>query len=373
MVAISFAYIIDPSIATNKTYLTVIIITVFWISTILNFFGMKISGWVSTVCALIGTIFPAIIIISLAAIWLFLGNPSQISFTFNNFVPKINSFSQFALLSSILMSLSGMEMSAVHANEVKNPTKNYPISIFISAIIIIGILSLGALAIAIVIPVGDIELPAGAIQAITKFLAAYHLPQLTPLVALFLTIGALGMVTTWTIGPVKGMYATAEHGELPIFLQKLNKHQVPINLLLVQAIIVTVFSFVFVLTPTVSTSYFVLINLSAHLYQAMYILMFISAIVLRYKKPDVERKYKIPFGNAGIWILGLVGIIGTAFSMIMGYFPPIQLQGFNIYFYETFSIGGTIIFCAIPFIIRHYRKPAWKLEHQKNIAKFESK
>ena len=99
------------------------------------------------------------------------------------------------------------------------------------------------------------------------------------------------------------MYATAEHGDLPIILQKLNKHQAPVNLLVLQAIIVTILAFVFLLTPTISSSYWILLNLTAHLYQLMYILMFISAIVLRYKKPNVVRAYKIPFKNVGMWVV----------------------------------------------------------------------
>jgi len=367
--AVSFAYIFNPSLAQNKIYIMSTIIGVFWISTIVNFFGMTISGWISTICAIFGTIIPGALIIILAASWLILGHPSQISFTIKSFFPDFSSFSQFALLSGILMSLSGLEMSAVHAKEVKNPAKNYPISILISVIIVITILSLGALSIAIVIPAKNIELPAGAIEALSNFLHAYNLPNFTSFIAFFITIGALGMISTWVIGPIKGMYATAEHGDLPIILQKLNKHQAPVNLLILQAIIVTILTLVFLFTPTVSSSYWILLNLTAHLYQIMYILMFISAIVLRYKKPKIKRAYKIPFKNYGIWIIGSIGVIGTAFAIIIGYLPPPQIDGFNIYFYEIFLIGGTILFCLIPFIIRYFRKPTWLLENKKNINK----
>ncbi|NGX28140.1 MAG: Glutamate/gamma-aminobutyrate antiporter [Candidatus Anoxychlamydiales bacterium] len=363
--AVSFAYIFNPALAQNKIYIMSTIIIVFWLSTLVNFFGMTISGWISTLCAIFGTILPGILIIVLGGLWLFLGNPSNITFSTKTFFPDFTSLSQFALLSGVLMSLSGLEMSAVHAREVKNPSKNYPISILISAIIIISILSFGSLAIATIIPSSSIELPAGAIEAISSVFKVYNFPKLTSVVAFFITLGALGMISTWTIGPIKGIYATAEHGDLPIILQKLNKHQAPVNLLVLQAIIVTILAFVFLLTPTITSSYWILLNLTAHLYQIMYVLMFISAIVLRYKKPKVERAYKIPFKNVGMWIVGSVGIIGTTAAIIIGYFPPTQITGFNPVFYEIFLIGGTILFCIIPFIIRYFRKPEWHLEHKK--------
>ena len=367
--AVSFAYIFNPSLAQNRIYIMSAIIIVFWLSTFVNFFGMTISGWISTLCAVFGTILPGILIIVLGGLWLFLGNHSNITFSLKTFFPDFSSLSQFALLSGVLMSLSGLEMSAVHAREVKNPSKNYPLSILISAIIIITILSLGSLAIGVIIPSTSIELPAGAIEAIANVFRVYDFPKLTSLVAFFITIGALGMISTWTIGPIKGIYATAEHGDLPVVLQKLNKYQAPTNLLILQAVIVTALAFVFLFTPTVTSSYWILLNLTAHLYQIMYVLMFISAIVLRYKKPKVERAYKIPFKNVGMWVVGTIGIIGTTAAIIIGYVPPAQITGFHPIFYEVFLIGGTIIFCIIPFIIRYFRKPEWHLEHKKIAGK----
>jgi glutamate:GABA antiporter len=370
--AVGFAYIFDPTLAQNKTFIMGCIIVVFWLATIVNFLGMAISGWISTICALFGTILPGALIILLGALWLILGHPSQITFSYKTFFPDFTSIAHFALLSGVLMSLSGLEMSATHAKEVKNPSQNYPISILISAIIIIAILAFGSLAISIVIPSVNIELPAGAIEAMSSFFKLYNFPKLTSVVALLITVGALGMISTWTIGPIKGMYATAEHGDLPILLQKLNKNGAPVNLLIMQAIIVTILTFIFLFTNTISSSYWMLLNLTAHLYQIMYILMFISAIVLRYKRPKVKRAYKIPFKNTGMWIVSILGITSTTFAIVIGYLPPPQIEGFTTTFYEIFLIGGTIIVCIIPFIIRYFRKPEWQ-QHQEKIKKSNSK
>jgi amino acid transporter len=330
---------------------------------------MSISGWISTISGIFGTLIPGALIIILGIIWISTSRGSLITFDLKSFFPNGSSITQLALLSGVLMSLSGLEMSAVHAKEVKNPKKNYPISILISAIVIITVLSLGSLAIAVVTPNASIELPAGPINAISSFLSAYNLPKLTPLVAFFITIGALGMISTWTIGPIKGMYATAEHGDLPPILQKTNKYQAPVNLLILQAIIVTIITLIFLLSPTITSSYWILFDLTAHLYQIMYILMFISAIVLRYKHPHVKRAYKIPFKNYGVWIVSLFGIFGTLFAMIVGYIPPPHIEDVSPILFEVILIGGTILFCVIPFIIRYYRKECWMpdLKKAKNL------
>ncbi|OGN61373.1 MAG: hypothetical protein A3F40_00025 [Chlamydiae bacterium RIFCSPHIGHO2_12_FULL_27_8] len=262
------------------------------------------------------------------------------------------------------MSLSGLEMTATHASEVKTPQKTFPLAMLISSVIIISVVSLGSLSIASVIPADKIELAAGPIIALSFFFQSFNLPNLTPLIAALLTVGALGMISTWTIGPIKGMYATSEHGDLPIFMQKTNKYGVPTTLLIIQAIIVSILSLLFLYMPTISSSYWMLFNLTAHLYQIMYILMFISALVLRYKKPNIARGYKIPLKNIGIWFVSLLGIFGTGFAIIVGYFPTTRIHGISTFFFEIFLIGGTILFCVIPFIIRYFRNDKW-LEHFK--------
>ncbi len=357
--ASAFAYIINPELASNKFYIMGAILVVFWIATIINLFGMEISGWISTLCAIFGIVLPGLLIISLGLAWILTGNPSQITFSLKAFLPDITSINQLSLIVGVLLSLGGMEMSAVHAAEVKNPKRNYPISILISAIIIIGIISLGALSIGVVIPADNISLPSGSVEALSDLMKRFGFGNAIPVVATFMTIGALGMISTWTIGPVKGVYVTKDHGELPPFLQKSNKKDVPVALLLIQAIIVSFLSLFFIFMPNVSSSYWMLFCLTAQFYLIMYILMFISAIVLRYKKADVERHFKIPFGNIGMWVISSLGIIGAIFAIIIGFFPPFHLDNIKTIFFEMFLIGGIVLFSAIPFIINYYKDPKW--------------
>ena len=111
--------------------------------------------------------------------------------------------------------------------------------------------------------------------------------------------------------------------------------------------------------PTISASYWMLFSLTAQLYLIMYILMFVSGIVLRYKYPNVKREFKIPYKNIGIWFVASIGIIGSFIALISGFLPPPQFIKKNIIFYEIFLISGIVIFCLIPIIIHSIRKPSW--------------
>lgn len=350
--AASFAYLINPELANNPVYIAVSVLILFWALTFINLRGMKTSGWISTVGVIAGTIIPGAIIILLGITWYSQGQPLQTPLNFSTLIPNGISFEDLGLLASVLLTLSGMEMSAVHAKEVKDPKKNYPKAILLSAIIILILTILGGLAIAIVVPESTMNLASGAMEAFAFFLQGYNLLWALPIIAIAITIGAVGMVSTWVVGPTKGLLAAALDHDIPEVFEKTNKEGMPTTLLFVQGIIVSLLCLVFLFMPSVSTSYWILFNLTALLYLLMYILMFIAGIVLRYKHPEVKRTYKVPFKNIGMWVIGIMGIVGSSFAFILGFYPPAQITSDHLIGYETFLIGGVVFFCIIPFFIK---------------------
>jgi len=116
---------------------------------------------------------------------------------------------------------------------------------------------------------------------------------------------------------------------------------------------------VFLFMPTVSSSYWILTALTIQLYLIMYILMFAAAIKLRYSKPEVNRAYRIPGKNFGMWLVAGIGISGALFAIIIGFFPPSQLPTGNLFFFEAFLGLGITIMCAAPLLIYQFRRPQW--------------
>ena len=157
-IAGTIAFSIRPDLANHASYMFAVILISFWGVTLINLLGMKISGWVSSLGVILGTLIPGIAIITLGISWVVQGNPSYIGFTWNDFMPNLAAPSQLSLLAGVLLGFAGMEMSAVHAREVKNPQRDYPRAILLSALIIIVLSVLGTLAIAVVIPQRDINL-----------------------------------------------------------------------------------------------------------------------------------------------------------------------------------------------------------------------
>jgi len=234
---------------------------------------------------------------------------------------------------------------------MKNPQKNYPKALFISVLIILSSMILASLAISIAVPHKKLSLVTGMLQAFNIFFQAFNVPWLLPFMTACIIIGGLSGVAAWIIGPSKSLLVASQDGSLPKIFTKKNRHHVPVNILILQGLIVSVLCFVFTLMPTVNSSFWLLSIMTTQLALIVYIVLFAAAIKLRHSQPHVHRAFKIPGGDIGMWIVGSTGIIVCIGAIIFGFLPPRQVGITNIWHYEMLLIGGMIIFCAIPWII----------------------
>lgn len=365
-IAATIAYIFNPLWRENKPYIFCLSLIAFWLMTYLNLRGIKMSGKISSLGGILGNVIPSILIIVLGMGWFFSGKPLALTLSWDHFFPDMSQPHQWVIFTGVLLSLCGMEMSAVHAHDVENPQKNYPRAIFISMILIFILSILGVLSIAAVVPQEEISLTAGTMQAFGSFVELYHLKFLIPCMALLMVIGALSGLSTWIIGPSRGLLAAARHGDLPPFFRRINAQGSPYVLLITQGIIVSFLSLLFVFMQSVNSAYWILVVLVTQVYLVMYILMFAAAIKLRYQHPYVFRSYKIPGGLCGIWLVAGMGILSSLVTFIIGLFPPSQIPTSQSVFYWVFILSGVIFICLIPTLLRLFKKPHWhqKLEHE---------
>ncbi|HKY69277.1 MAG TPA: amino acid permease [Gammaproteobacteria bacterium] len=343
LIAGTLVYLIKPTWIDNPYYMVGAVLSVFWLCTLLNLFGMRISSLVSTLGSLFGTLGPMFLIIGLSLWWILSGKPSQIAFSLAGLKLNLPSIHSWVFSTAIIYSLLGLEMASVHATEVKTPAKDYPKALLISVIIIFFSLTLASLAIALVVPKNELDIVAGIIQAFSLFFEAFNLAWMKPVIVFFLVLGGIGAVATWIIGPTKGLFAAAKDGLMPKVLQKTNRFGVPKNMLLLQGLIGSLMTSFYVLLPSVKSAYWALSALAAQLSMLMYVLLFLSVIVLRYKQPNVTRPFQIPGGKIGLWCVSLAGLAVACSIVFLGFVPPAGIDVGNIWLYEGTLVGGIAI------------------------------
>jgi len=358
--ASTLAYLFNPGLADNKIFLLTIILIGFWGFTIFNCFDLKTSVIFSTVGVIVGTIIPGILLIALGLHWKWAGYPIYLKFSWEGLVPRFTSVQDLVFLTGLFLAFGGLEVSAVHASDVKRPQKSFPRAMAIAAIVAFILYVTGALSIASMIPREEISLVSGLMEAFYAFFQGLNLGWLIYPVGIMIVLGAIAELNAWISGPIRALHATSKHGDLPPIFQKLNKHGRPANLLFFQAILVTLTSFAFLFMPTASGAFWILSAMSVQLYLVMYVLMFLAALKLRYSHPHVVRDYKIPYKMPGIWFVSTLGILSSTLGFFLGFIPPKQLQVGNLWVYDGFLALGLIVMSLIPYIIYKKRDPAWK-------------
>lgn len=354
-IAASMAYVFNPALAHHPLYIFLVAMGVFWIATIVNLFGALVSGLISTIAVIIGTIIPGAFIIILALIWMLLGHQPEIHFSTSTFFPNFN-LSNIVLFAGVILGLAGIEVASYHAREAINPQKEYPKAILLATLIIIGLFSLGSLAVAIVVPANEISLVAGILQAFQTFLMKFHLTWLTPIMAALITIGAIGMLSTWIIGPSQGLINTAQDGTIPELFQKENKNGVPTFVIFVQTVMASLFICVFLLLPNVNSAYWLLTAIASQVVVIMYILVFCACLRLRYSQKDKPRPFKIFGGHIGIWLITLIGVAACLFTLIIGFILPSNINISDTTLYESIMILGLLLLVGPPFVIGYFRR-----------------
>ena len=304
---------------------------------------------------------PALILVVLAIVYLVQGHPVHVNMNFTSFFPDFTNIHTMVILVAFILSYAGIEASAVHVNELKNAQRNYPLAIIILTVFAIVVNILGAMSIAIVIPAADINMSAGVVQAFQELLNIFHMGWAVYPIALLLAMGAIAEVSAWVVGPSHGLYTAALDGILPACFKKKNSKDVPVNLILVQGVVVTAWAIVLTFGGGGSNMSFLLaISLTVLTYLVMYVLLFLTYFKLKTDHADVKRSFVVPGGEKGRQIIPLVGLGMVIFSLIVSFFPPSQIAEVNDGTYETILVMAFMVVLILPHVIYGMRKDSNK-------------
>jgi putative glutamate/gamma-aminobutyrate antiporter len=368
-IAASLAFVfLDPNLANSGLYTAIIILVLYWFSTWITLKGGNLFAKVGSWSGLAGTIFPGLLLIIFGIGWVATGQTSQIPLDAAAIIPPFTGIASIVLIVSNVLAYAGMEVNAVHANDLKSPGKQYPKTVLLASILILGIFIVPTIAIGLVVPSKDLGLTTGINLAFQAYFEAFGVPWLTPVLSLLIALGAFASVVTWIAGPSRGLLAAARSGYLPAFLQRRNKAGVQVGILTVQGIVVTLLASLFIFVPNINTAFILLVDMAAALYLIMYMMMFAAAIRLRSKRPEVVRSYRVP----AMTFIASIGFLACLAAFCLGFIPPEGFaQGAPGWAYPLLVALVVIALGVPPLIFYALRKPKWDQRTAEEKATFD--
>jgi glutamate:GABA antiporter len=357
-VAGTLAYVVDPGLASNGVYNAVVIIVLFWGSVLVTSRGQALVARLGSGGTLLGTLIPAAILVALGIAYLVQPNRSAAPMTAHDLLPAWNGLASIVLIVNSFFTYAGVEVNAVHVDELRNPGREYPKSIFLAMVLVLAVFIGPTLAISWVIPSAQISFTAGVMQAFNSLFTHFGIGFAVPLIAIALAVGALAGMISWLDGPSEGLLKIGrQQGYLPPYFQKVDRHGFEIRIVAAQGTVITLIALLYAFIPSVSHAYWIFAAMATQVYLIMYVLMFLAAINLRRSQPDHPRGYRAPM----LGLLCLLGAVSSVAALVIGFIPPSQFGHLNALIYALLILAGILVIGILPPVLMdRFRKPAWK-------------
>lgn len=355
--ASALAYVFNPALADNGLFTGLVILVIYWLSTFIAFGGVKSFAGVSKWGFIAGTIVPSLGLVLFAILFLSSGGTSELPPASEaQWLPTWTGIASIVLIVSNFLSYAGMEMNAVHVNELDKPGKQFPKAILLASIIILIVFIFPTLAISVGVSPSSVNLTQGVLQAFDVFFGQLGIPWMTTVMALLIVFGILASVVTWIPGPSKGLLLVGRQGYLPPRLQSTNKNGMQVPIMVIQGILVTILAVLFAVVPSVQSVFWIFSAMAVQLYLIMYMMMFLAALKLRRSHPEVKRGFRTP----AMGLIGWVGFLASVLAFFIGFVAP-EGNGIDQLTYTLILIGGIVVLGIWPFIIYAFRKESWKV------------
>ena len=234
------------------------------------------------------------------------------------------------------------------AGEVRNPTRNIPLSLAFGTVIVIGLYILANFAYVVVLPFSQVQHAPSDRVATTMLQAIF--PRVGPsLIAVAIMIAAFGCMNALILSGARAYYAMALDG---VFFKKaaaLNRAQVPGVALVMQGLWAAVLLSSRTYQPATNTYGNLYSNLLDYIISAaliFYILTIAGVFRLRKLRPNADRPYRA-FGYPAIPALYLIAAV-VILIVLFAYRPSttipgvvIVLIGVPVYFGFRSQTGAT--------------------------------
>jgi basic amino acid/polyamine antiporter, APA family len=316
----------------QTTDIAIVAIAIVLLLTVANSVGLKLSGMLQKIFSV-----AKILVLVLILIFSFSNGWHRDHFTMNKEISLSGWSGLLAIMTAMrygFFAYSGWEGATYVAEEVKNPRKNLPLSLFIGiALVMLLYLLVNTAYVNLLSPAEIAGAKVVAIDAMKKVIG----PLAAIFVAVAIMVSTFGNVNTQIMVKSRTWYAMARD---KMFFNKLAylhpKYKTPNYSLYAQAAWASV---LIIFASFAESAYEAVIDFFSFTSSVFNVLTFVAVFLLRKKYPDIERPYKVwayPLPLIIVLLIQLTFMVATLITAFYSSLLGILLTATGLIYYKWF-------------------------------------
>lgn len=318
--ASSLLYVGGPlrHLSESQLYFLVFTVVMLALITMLNVVGLNTGKWLNNVGA-IGSLVPALALIGLG-FFSFTRFGSATHFTLSAMVPRPG-MKNLIFLSTIFFAFGGCEAGSFMGDEIREPRRVIPRSLFVAGLILgLGYIA-GTLSMLVALPADRISGLGGFMTAVDFLARRLSLGVAVVPIAVLVAVSNIGAASAYLSSTARLPFVASVHRYLPEAIGRIHpRFGTPYVAIISYGAAGILFGLLGQAGTSIRGAYDMLVSMGVITYFIPYLSLFASAIRLQ-EQPLPAGSFRLPGGRWTVLTLACVGLLTTACTIVMSLFP----------------------------------------------------
>ena len=334
------SYIVSGSAAAklndSRFFFFFLPVALLWITVFANVRGLGVGKWVNNIGGIGAlTIVVAMVIMGVAVVADHRGLLHWKDLAAGGF--RDLPFSSFGVL---CLALVGMELGPIMGDEVRDPRRTIPRSVFLGGTLCVLLYVGCTLALLTAMPQSQMAVVQGLLQAIDKMSASFGLSWMLVPLAVLMAASIAGSTSAWVSGSARILFVCGLDRYLPKALGKIHpRHHSPYVALIMFGLLASSIIAMSFIGASVQEAYLTMLDLAVALQMISYIYLFLSLLKRAFSKSSEPRYFRRPV----LQIASVAGLSMATLGFAMAFVPSRQIASIGSFELKMFLTLGLIL------------------------------